>query len=45
VPGSIACGLWALWNGAQVIRTHDVAATVRAVRMIEAIQRVTADDV
>jgi dihydropteroate synthase len=40
VPGGIACGLWAILNGVQMIRTHDVAATVQAVRMIEEIQRV-----
>jgi dihydropteroate synthase len=44
-PGSIACGLWAVLNGAQLIRTHDVAATVQAVRMIEEIQRVKERDV
>jgi dihydropteroate synthase len=44
VPGSIACGLWAVLNGAQLIRTHDVAATVQAVRMIEEIQRVSERD-
>jgi dihydropteroate synthase len=44
VPGSIACSLWAVLNGAQLIRTHDVSATVQAVRMIEAIQRAGAED-
>ena len=44
VPGSIACSVWAVLNGAQLIRTHDVAATVRAVRMIEEIQRVSERD-
>lgn len=44
VPGSIACSVWAVLNGAQLIRTHDVAATVRAVRMIEEIQRVNERD-
>jgi dihydropteroate synthase len=37
--GSLACGLWAVMNGVQLIRTHDVAATVQSVRMIEEIQR------
>jgi dihydropteroate synthase len=40
VPGSIACAVWAVLNGAEVIRTHDVAATLQAVRMVEEIQRV-----
>jgi dihydropteroate synthase len=44
MPGSIACGLWAVLNGVQLIRTHDVAATVQAVRMLEEIQRVSAAD-
>ena len=44
VPGSIACGVWAVLNGVQLIRTHDVGATVQAVRMIEEIQRVNAQD-
>lgn len=39
-PGSLACDLWAVLNGVQLIRTHEVAATVQAVRMIEEIQRV-----
>jgi dihydropteroate synthase len=44
VHGSIACALWAVLNGVQIIRTHDVAATVQAVRMIEEIQRVNERD-
>jgi dihydropteroate synthase len=44
VPGSIACSVWAILNGVQLIRTHDVAATVQAVRMIEEIQRVNERD-
>jgi dihydropteroate synthase len=43
-PGSLACALWAVLNGVQLIRTHDVAATVQAVRMIEEIQRFGSDD-
>ena len=38
-PGSLACAIWAVMNGVQIIRTHDVAATVQALRMIEEIQR------
>ena len=39
-PGSLACATWAVLNGVQFIRTHEVAATVQAVQMIEEIQRV-----
>jgi dihydropteroate synthase len=38
-PGSLACAVWAVMNGVQIIRTHDVAATVQGLRMIEEIQR------
>jgi dihydropteroate synthase len=38
LPGSLACAAWAVMNGAGIIRTHDVAATVQTVRMIEQIQ-------
>lgn len=38
LPGSLACAVWAVLNGAQIIRTHDVAATVQAIRVIEEIQ-------
>jgi len=38
LPGSLACAAWAVQNGAQIIRTHDVAATLRTVRMTEQIQ-------
>jgi dihydropteroate synthase len=38
LPGSLACALAAIQAGAQIIRTHDVAATRRALRMTEAIQ-------
>ncbi len=37
LPGSLACAALAVANGVQIIRTHDVAATVQAVRMAEAI--------
>ncbi len=33
MPGSIAAGLFALSQGASVLRVHDVAATVQAVRV------------
>lgn len=38
LPGSIACACAAVAAGAQIIRTHDVAATRQALRLTEAIQ-------
>jgi dihydropteroate synthase len=38
LPGSLACAVTAIQAGAQIIRTHDVAATKQALRMLEAIQ-------
>ncbi len=38
LPGSLACACAAIEAGAQIIRTHDVAATRQAARMIEAIR-------
>ncbi|MGI8964991.1 MAG: dihydropteroate synthase [Limisphaerales bacterium] len=35
LPASLVCACWAVTQGAQLIRTHDVAATKQAVRMIE----------
>jgi dihydropteroate synthase len=32
-PGSIAAGLWAISQGASILRVHDVAQTVQAVRV------------
>lgn len=37
LPGSLACACWGVERGVSLIRTHDVAATRRAVRMTEAI--------
>jgi dihydropteroate synthase len=37
--GSLACAAWAVQQGVNMIRTHDVAATLQAVRMIEAIMQ------
>ena len=37
VPGSLACACLAVEAGVQIIRTHDVAETVQAVRTTEAI--------
>lgn len=38
LPGSLACAMAAAQAGANIIRTHDVAATRQALRMMEAIQ-------
>ncbi|MEO8428998.1 MAG: dihydropteroate synthase [Verrucomicrobiota bacterium] len=37
LPAALACSCWAVHSGVQVVRTHDVSATVRALRMTEAI--------
>jgi dihydropteroate synthase len=37
LPASLACAVLAVGDGANIIRTHDVAETVQAVRMAEAI--------
>jgi dihydropteroate synthase len=37
LPGALACACLAVESGVQIIRTHDVAETVQAVRMTEAI--------
>ncbi len=39
LEGSLAVAAYAAWNGAHVIRTHDVTATKRTTRMIDTIQR------
>lgn len=48
LPGSLACACWATREGVEIIRTHDVAATRQAVKMIEALvdhsQHVLGDD-
>lgn len=38
LEGSLAAAALAAWQGAHVIRAHDVAATVRVVRMVDAIR-------
>jgi dihydropteroate synthase len=38
LPASLACAVWAAHAGAGIIRTHDVAATAQALRMMEAVQ-------
>jgi dihydropteroate synthase len=37
LPASLACAILALESGVQIIRTHDVAETIQAVRMAEAV--------
>jgi dihydropteroate synthase len=37
LPASLACACLAVASGVQIIRTHDVAETVQAVRMTEAV--------
>jgi dihydropteroate synthase len=37
LPASLACACGAVESGVQIIRTHDVAETVQAVRMTEAV--------
>jgi dihydropteroate synthase len=37
LPGSLAAGLWAVGQGAQILRVHDVAATVQALRVWRAL--------
>jgi dihydropteroate synthase len=37
LPASLACATLAIADGVQIIRTHDVAETIRAVRMAEAV--------
>jgi dihydropteroate synthase len=42
LPASLACACLAVANGVQIVRTHEVAATVQAVRLTEAIAGQTA---
>jgi dihydropteroate synthase len=37
LPAALACVGWAVGQGVQILRVHDVAATVQALRMTEAI--------
>ncbi len=37
LPASLACAAWAVAKGVHIIRTHDVAATLQALRMTEAL--------
>ena len=37
LPGGLACSVWAASQGVQLFRTHDVVATVQALRTLEAV--------
>ncbi len=37
LPAALACACWAVASGVQIVRAHDVAQTVQALRMTEAI--------
>ena len=39
--GSLAVAAWAIAQGVNIVRVHDVAETVDAVRMVEAIKQAT----
>lgn len=43
MPAGLACSVWAAGQGVQVFRTHDVAPTVQALRMLTEISRRRAD--
>jgi dihydropteroate synthase len=38
LPASLACACWGVLSGIQIVRTHDVAETRQALRMIEAVR-------
>jgi dihydropteroate synthase len=38
MPGSIALAVMAVLNGARIVRAHDVAATVDAIKVVDAVQ-------
>jgi len=37
LAASLACAVWSRWLGVEIVRTHDVAATLQALRMTEAL--------
>jgi dihydropteroate synthase len=37
LPASLACAILGIESGAHIIRAHDVAETVQAIRMAEAV--------
>ena len=40
LPGSLAAVAWAVMQGAQIVRVHDVAETVDVVRLLQAVRQV-----
>ena len=39
LPGSVAAAVIAVWNGADIIRAHDVRETVEAIKVVAAIKK------
>ncbi len=39
LPGSLASAAIAVWNGARIVRVHDVRETVEALKVVEAIKK------
>jgi dihydropteroate synthase len=39
LPGSLAAAIWAVQHGANIVRVHDVAETVAALRVIDELRR------
>lgn len=39
LEGSLASAIWCIYKGASILRVHDVKATKRAVKMVEAIEK------
>lgn len=39
LEGSVAAAAWCAWQGVDMVRVHDVGATVRALRVVDAIAR------
>ena len=37
LPASLACAVWSMVQGASIVRVHDVAETVQAIRIAEAL--------
>ena len=38
LPGSLASAAIAVWNGAKIVRVHDVRATVEMLKIVEAVK-------
>jgi len=38
LDGSLASATWAMWQGARMIRAHDVGPTVRAAALVAAME-------